>query len=252
MKLKFLCLNMWEGGLLFDEILAFIKKEQPDIVALQEVYDGHDESLPHNYRSLDVLRSELKYPHEDFAPAFFDHRDAGIVIQGNAILSKYPLIKSSTVFYDKPFGERTEHVPENFPWTPRNLQEVSVDVNGTILTVFNTQGIWGEDGRDSQRRLEMGKLIAQQVQGKSYTVLAGDFNCNPDTQTIGFIEEYLTNVFSNKLTSTFNMCHKTNPGFATAVVDMVFISSDLKVVSYSCPSINISDHLPLLVEIQLS
>ncbi len=40
MKLKVICLNIWIGGIFFDEIVDFLQKEDADILLLQEVYNG--------------------------------------------------------------------------------------------------------------------------------------------------------------------------------------------------------------------
>ena len=47
------------------------------------------------------------------------------------------------------------------------------------------------------------------------------------------------------------MRRKINPGYATAVVDMVFASSRLKILDHQCPDVDISDHLPLVVKIEI-
>ncbi len=251
MTFKFLCLNLWEGGKLFDEVLAFIRIEQPDVIAFQEVCDGHDPLWERNFRSMEVLRKELAYPFDDFAPCFVKHGPSGKVVVGNAIFSRFPILDRGVTFFDIPFGERPEETEAFYPITPRNLQRVALDINGESVQIFNTQGIWGTDGRDHARRLEMGRVIADEVSRYPRVVLAGDFNVNPDTQTITQIERHLSSVFKEELESTFNMQHKTNPNFATAVVDMIFVSPTLRVSAHTCPAANVSDHLPLLATIAM-
>lgn len=58
-------------------------------------------------------------------------------------------------------------------------------------------------------------------------------------------------VFNDQITSSFNMRHKANPGYASAVVDMLFTSSDVKIVSKSVPEDDVSDHKPLLATIEI-
>lgn len=96
-----------------DEILPFLKREDADVVLMQEVYDGHEPSWERKFRTMDVLRAELGYPHEHFAPAFLERTDFGKVEQGNAILSKWPILESQVHFFDQPYGER-EDKPEYF------------------------------------------------------------------------------------------------------------------------------------------
>ena len=232
-----------------DEILEFLRYEDPDIVLIQEVYDGHDPAWERKFRSMDVLREELGYPHEHFAPTFLERTDFGKVEQGNAILSKYPIVESQVYFYDQPYGER-EDKPEYFETTPRNLQRVGIQINDRILQVFNTQGVWGKDGNDNERRLMMAQTIVDAIKPFDSVVLAGDFNVQEKTESIGLIETHLTNIFKGERSSSFNMKHKTNPGFATAVVDMVFVSPSLTVLEHRQCDENVSDHVALTATIE--
>lgn len=228
-----------------DEILAFLRRENADLVLMQEVYDGHDEAWERKFRSMDVLRKELGYPYEHFAPAFLERTEFGKMEQGNAILSKLPILESQVYAYDQPYGER-EDKPEYYESTPRNLQRVAVDISGRALQIFNTQGVWGKDGNDNERRLAMANMIVGAIAPYDEVVLAGDFNIQEKTKTIEMIESRLVNVFKqdNRVTS-FNMKHKTNFGFATAVVDMMFVSPSMKVLEHRQCEDNVSDHLAL-------
>ena len=57
-------------------------------------------------------------------------------------------------------------------------------------------------------------------------------------------------VFEHNLKTTFNRKQKTDPAFASAVVDMVFVSPDMAVKRAVCEMVDVSDHLPLLVELE--
>lgn len=246
MRLKFLCLNLWYGGKLWDPMLNFLQAEKPDILAAQEAYGGTDPALAPNYRSVELIGRELGYPHTFFSPAFCDVRDVGNVDNGNAIFSRFPIRETRTVFFDVPYNPRRIEAPETFEVTPRNLQHAVIDLGGKSLQVFNTQGIWGKDGEDNERRLRMGEAIAREIRGKERVILAGDFNVKEGTKTIQNIERHLRSVFKGELVTSFNLRHKRDPGFATAVVDMVFASKDLRVLSHAAPDVNVSDHVPLV------
>ena len=232
-----------------DEILAFLRRENADLVLLQEVYDGHEASWERKFRSMDVLREELNYPYEHFAPAFLERTKFGKLEQGNAILSKFPIVDAQVYWFDQSYGER-EDKPEFYETTPRNLQRVGVALDGRILQVFNTQGVWGKDGNDNERRLAMGRTIKDAIVSYDTVVLAGDFNVQEKTKTIEMIQRHLVNIFKDDRTTSFNMKHKTNPGYATAVVDMMFISPTIHVLEYRQCNENISDHLALSATIE--
>lgn len=252
MKIKIICLNVWIGGILFDEMVDFLKKENADILLLQEVFNGDLGFKQRQHRTFGELKKILGFKHGEFAPTFTEEVEERELTQGNAILSKFPITQEAISFFDVPFGKRDPLT--NFHLTPRSLQHVVARVGEKQLHLLNIQGIWGTHGNDTDRRLNMADQIVREVNGYKPLVLAGDFNVNEDTQSIEKIEQRLTNVFKNTLVTSFNIKRKnlsTDPGFASSVVDMMFVSRDIEVLSKSVPNIDISDHLPLICEIEL-
>lgn len=251
MSAKILCLNLFEGGLFWDNIASFIKRENPDILCLQEVNDANTRQ-PLNFQT----RTHLKHLLPDFcsyySPEIHEVWPQGGGDGGNAIYSRFPIKRKKTTFLHREYQRIVRPKDEkDFSHYPKNLQHVVIDVGGKGLHVCNMHGVWGLDGGDTPERLRMSKIIVDEVKHEKPLVLMGDFNVKPDTQTITEIEKQLINVFKGELVSSFNMRHKKNPGYATAVVDMFFMSKDLRVVSKSVPEDDVSDHKPLLVTIEL-
>lgn len=244
---------MWLGGLLFEQVIDFIRQENPDILLLQEVYDGKDPGLLGRFRSLEVLQSKFAFPYQYFSPACVAVLPAGEIEAGNAVLSKLPIEKVDTVFFDTPFGKVSHYETPggDFSLTPRNLQHAIIKAGDASLNVFNTQGIWGKDSEDNDRRLKMSEVIVEAVKSKDHVILVGDFNVMPHTKTIKNIENYLTNVFKDKLKTTFNLRQKSIHALSTVVVDMFFASPSLKVTDARCPDVDVSDHFPLVCTIEV-
>jgi endonuclease/exonuclease/phosphatase (EEP) superfamily protein YafD len=144
-------------------------------------------------------------------------------------------------------------VPEQFKDCPRELEHVVIETPNGDVNVFNLQGVWDLDGDNySEQRKKMAEVIVTAVEGKEHVILGGDTNARPTNKAIQQIEAKLINVFKGQLKTTFNMRHKDNPGYATSVVDMLFVSpNDMEVLSRECPNVNISDHLPLVMEVTL-
>lgn len=246
MRFKFVTLNLWRGGVLFNQIIKFIKKENPDILALQEVYDGKDKKLDKQYQTIEIFKKQLSYKYFFFSPAFLDHRKIGTLEQGNAIFSRYPIISTNAIFYDVPYGDFNEESSLDFSTVPRNFQHAVISLENTNFNVFNTQGIWGFDGKDNKKRLKMSQIIVREIINKKQVILAGDFNVLPNTKTVKNIEKHLNNVFANELKTTFNTKRKDKGDYATSAVDMIFVSRDIKILTHYCPPVDISDHLPLI------
>lgn len=255
MSLKILNLNLFEGGLFFDSAIKFITDEDPDIFCLQEVYDGHSSDLPPNLQSIEVLKTAFPNYSYYFSPELFSVTPMGKIDVGNAIFSKLPLVKKETHFFSIPYGEHPQK-PANYDWSshPKNMQVCQVEYQKQLLTIANLHGVWGLDGGDNPARLFMSNVIVEQLKNKPRTVLMGDFNVKPNTQTIQNIEQHLVNVFKDELTTSFNLKHKDLtrfPGYATAVVDMFFASPDLKVIKKYSTEADVSDHVPLICEFEL-
>jgi len=253
MTIKFVTLNLWLGGKLFDDILQFLKQQDADIVVLQEAYNGEDSALERRFRSMQVLQQELDYPYQDFVADYrdFDHTD-GKAQRGNAILSKFPIIARDALFFAEPYNETYRDVPGNFEHCPRDLQHVTLQTPAGGVNVYNIQGVWDMNGDNySPQRRRMAELIVDTVKGRPNVILAGDTNAKQTNQAIADIEKSLKSVFGRDLPTTFNMRHKDNPGYATAAVDGIFVSPGIKVLKRTCHDDNLSDHLALSAELQV-
>lgn len=251
MKIKLITLNLFQGGMYFDRINDFLKKENPDILCIQEAYNSNNKKLAKSLRSIDALKEILPSYRYHFAPELLDARKEGKIPIGNAIFSRFSITKTDTVFYDIPYGEYEDFLKNNnkhfVSLLPKNLEYIKVKINSMELNVFNTHGIWGQDGKDTKRRLQMGETIVNQIKDKKNVILAGDFNLSPTTQTVRNIEKHVKSVFSKELQTTFNVKLKPHRGnFATSVVDMIFVSKHIQILKKYCPNVDISDHFPLV------
>lgn len=251
MQIKFVNLNIWSGGKLLDNALDFILKEDPDILNLQEVHNGSGVNLPRDERTLEILNTKLDYKYSFFTKCFKDEATKGKVDKGDAIFSRFPIVSTNSVFFDRPYGSYSGDKSQDYPILPREIQHAEIKVGEKIINVFNTQGIWGLDGGDNESRLKMSNIIVDQVKDKENVILSGDFNTNANTKTINNIEKVLISVFKDQLKTTFNMKRKTNLGYATAVVDMVFVSKEIEIISHTCPQVDVSDHFPLVCEFNI-
>lgn len=250
MKIKFVNLNLWEGGILENEISQFLQKAKPDIVTFQEVWQKFETKEIVNIKK---FTNGLNLKHIYFSPMFGTKRFGPKIIFGNAIVSKFPITFKEQTVFDIPYNdEYVAKVDGDWSDTPRVLQHAQMNASGIKLNIYNVQGIWGFNGLDTKRRLAQGKIIADFVKGKKKVILAGDFNIQETSKTIGLIEKHLTNIFKNERKTSFNMKRKPkNSGYKEAIVDLVMISPDIKVTSHIQPDANISDHLPQVCEFEV-
>lgn len=252
MNVKFLSLNLWHGQLI-KEAADFLQNQDADIVILQEVQGATDPKLPPGLRAFDYIKTRLGYEADSFAPALlFNYPDVKVP-EGTAVFSKFPIISSSLKFFNEPFNDDYYDVPENYPTYPRTLQHVVLNTPIGEINVFNFHGVWDMDGDNySERRRHMSQVIIEAISGKSNVLLGGDTNAKHTNQAIGDIEQHLTGVFGDELTTTFNMRRKDNPGYALAAVDLLFVSPGIKILNKECPNVDVSDHLPVLAELEIA
>jgi endonuclease/exonuclease/phosphatase family metal-dependent hydrolase len=252
MKIKVISLNIWEGNFL-ERAIDFLKQESADILFLQEVYGENDSNIADQFRTLEILKEKLGFAYSYFVPGMRHNRSEGMFLQGNAILTHFPIKNSSAVFFNDPYNDNFIDGPENNPKYPHTLQHAVLDTPIGEINAFNLHGTWDLDGDNySEKRQQMSQAVIDALKGKDKVILAGDTNAKPTNQAIKNIEEHLKSVFGDELKTTFNMKHKDNPGYATAAVDMVFVSPDVTVEYKLCPNVDVSDHLPLVALLQLS
>ncbi len=243
---------MW-WGYLWPASLQFLREQDADIVLLQEVFNGTDPHYNETYRMLETLRRELKYPYDHFGAATIDQFEVGNIETGQAILSKFPIASSDVQHFFRTLSKRDPFDASQNALTPRSLQHVTIDIEGTEVNAYNFQGVWDLDGdHDSPDRRKMVNTIIESVQDKPHVIVAGDTNAKAGNPAMKSIEEHLTSVFGTGLATTFNMQRKTNPGYATAAVDHMYISPDLTILEKDCPDVDVSDHLPLIVTLEIA
>lgn len=251
MNVKFLSLNLWHGTLI-DNAVEFLAAQAADIVILQEVQAGTANTFPPALRSLEIVKQQLRYPAFDFAPCMLFVHPEGKVECGTAIFAKFPIISHDLTFFNETFDGHYIDIPENYLKYPRTLQHVVLDTPAGEVNVFNFHGVWDMDGDNySERRKHMSQVIIEAIQGKPNVLLGGDTNAKHTNQAMRDIEQHLKSVFGDELTTTFNMQRKDNPGYATAAVDLLFVSPEIETVSKTCPNVDVSDHLPVLAELRI-
>lgn len=252
MKIKILTLNIW-GGEFLGRVVDFMRKENPDVALFQEVYNGTG-NLDSKYQSLYVLQAKLNYAYYAFEPSLIDVRSIGNILWGNAILSRFPIRNQKSIFFDIPFGEISLEKSDSqnrAQFFPMNILGTNIKIINKDISAYSVHGIWGFNGEDNPRRLEMSKIIVDEIKDKENVILAGDFNVQPYTKTVENIEKHLQNVFKNELASTFNMKHKLLPTYATSAVDMIFVSKHFNVIGHNMPDVDVSDHMPLVCELEV-
>ncbi|MDD5721547.1 MAG: endonuclease/exonuclease/phosphatase family protein [Candidatus Pacebacteria bacterium] len=238
-------------------IAEYLKSQNADIVCLQEAVRPLDKNVFHTYRSEEFIREyfEKEYPHYFFAPEWVadcflkegkvDRNLGGMAEQGKLILSKFPIIHGDNYFYYKvyEFERDRTHFWEGDDHG-RSLQVCEIDVNGKTIQLGNVHGSYSKNKMDNERSLAQSDFIVKKLKEKKLpTILLGDFNALPETESISKINK----VYKN-LNQEFNISATRLKG---QNIDYVFINDSFKANSLIVDIVNISDHYPLIADLEL-
>lgn len=212
-------------------IANVIIKQQPDIVALQEIDVHTNRSGKTINEAEDIARlAGMKYY---FAKAIdYDGGEYGV-----AILSKFPMEKTSKNPLPTAEGTGGEH---------RTLATAIINLPGNKKIVFACTHLDAQKN-DTNRLLQIQK-IADILEGEKLSVIiAGDFNSTPSKSVINILDKYFTR--------TCNDCAFTIPVInPTKTIDFIaykpsdkFIVTEHKVIDEKYAS----DHLPVLAVLKL-
>ena len=104
---------------------------------------------------------------------------------------------------------------------------------------------------DSPARLAQSKNLLASIETlpKAPTLLCGDFNLMPQTQSIGLLETNMKNLIKDfKIENTRNKISWDKYPDKQHFADFVFVTPEVKVKSFEVPYNEISDHLPMILE----
>lgn len=129
------------------------------------------------------------------------------------------------------------------------------DKNKQILNICNFHGFpWPGDKQDNQDRLSQSELIINSLKNfDGPKIIGGDFNLDKDIKSTQIFEQngFLSLIKEFQIGNTRNQLswqqypEDSKQHFA----DHLFISPELKVTYFAVPYIEISDHLPLIIEV---
>lgn len=256
--MKLISLNTW-GGKVFEPLSSFIQKHatDTDIFCFQEVfkttanltkgagfrlnlYQEIEKTLP-NHQGY-FAPSLDKYIAGSFQPNFVDFN----LSWGLAIFIKKNIkVESAGDFFV--FGKRGSFNPKDLNSLPRNTQFLTFTKNGKKFTIANLHGIWVKNTKDdTPTRFEQSRKIKEFLDKQDgEKILVGDFNLDINTKSIKILESNMINLIKEYHISTTR--NSFFPG-ADKFADYTFTSERLKVINFQVPNIEVSDHLPMILE----
>jgi endonuclease/exonuclease/phosphatase family metal-dependent hydrolase len=144
-------------------------------------------------------------------------------------------------------------------------KESKVDAGGLLVAKLNFNGkdiqVGAVHGKarpgtklDTPIRINQSKIIIDYFESVSGPkIIGGDFNLNPDTKSIRMFEEvgYKNLIQDFGIKNTRNELSWKQFNNIQNFADYVFVSPEIKVKSFEVPYIEVSDHLPLILDFEI-
>lgn len=236
--------------------MEFIRQQSADIYFFQEANNRPEPHLPYRFRTVSALAELFPEYYFAFSQQFGNLTDEfGLVPHGCLLMSRWPISAQETLYFDITYGEWDDEHCTEAEWVkfPAILQPARVTLpSNRTLWLGNLHGpVWYKGDEPTERRRRMVQTLCDFARHHPTWIVAGDSNAQATNPIWQPLAELGTSVFGLSVVTTFNMRHKNDPGYARAAVDVCWVSRDVNVVSRDCPHLDVSDHLPLVVEVEL-
>lgn len=249
MKLKILQWNV-----LYKEdpnkIANEIKKIGADIVCGQELIQ-HLSKKPQIDTAKEIA-NKISYQYIYQAADSWSNRDEKET-QGNAIFSKHPILN-----YSHQHLQPAKHNPPDPEHEGRVYVEATIAINDIELSIGTTHLSYSHMFQiTNHRKKEVDNLLEILEKKKAKYIFMGDLNSTPDSYTI--TEILKINTLKNPGPDFKRNTWTTKPfdygGFRENKLnwrlDYAFLSRDLNLSNAEIVETDVSDHLPVLIEIEI-
>lgn len=216
------------------KIVAFVKKEAPQVLCLQEYQkqSGADFSF-------------YKYKYEKFKG-----KKSNI---GQVIFSQFPIINSGSVNFDKTLNNAIFADIVKGKDTIRvyniHLQSLRIDPKLESFTSQNSEKIFNGIGTSFKEQQSQAQLFLDHKNSSPYkVVISGDFNNTAFSYVYNNIKSDLKDAFNeqgNGFGRTYNF------KFFPLRIDFLLVDKSWKVNSFKTYDIRLSDHFPIMTKIGL-
>lgn len=213
-----------------DLISNIIKKYNPDIIGLNEVYNDVDGKV--TVEQVKYIANKLGYNYCYFGRAI---TILETIDYGNAIISRFPIEDIKVHMIEDPIIK-----DENVHYETRNIIETKINVNGVMINVFVTHiGL-----ATTEQKNGIDKLMS--LINNEKIVIVGDFNMEEDNGNI----KRLSNIVDNT-SYLFDDIKLSFPSINSKIkIDYIF-TKNLKVKEAKILNEVGSDHLPVIAKIEL-
>ncbi len=212
-------------------ILTTIQQSNPDILVLQEVDTGVIMSGTTDQARWLALQLNMY-----LAPVTSTNH----IWQSDVILSKYPILDYDSIILQSPSEDDT-------------LLRANLDIGGQVVSVY---AVHFSAFSSTDRRIQADAAVPWILSTPGLKIWAGDFNVNAytsDPTDQGIYSDIATHFNDSFTVALSRIGNLTWPSTGLIErIDYVFVTPTITVLSHTVPFSLASDHLPVLVQLQLA
>jgi len=263
--MKIISFNIW-GGTMGQPLFDFLKQhaKDTDVFCFQEVFQAGVDAPAMSSEARMYLLDELQEILPDFR-YYFDIKSSGHDYEklvpwkldfGKAIFVQktHDVVAHGWEVYMNTAGYINTAPQEGLV----GVQSVSIQKDQGLLHIVHVHGI-SKPGQklDTPERLHQSQSMVKYIGAlpKGDIVLCGDFNLMPNTESIRIVEKSgLRNLITEyNITNTRNEVSwaKFKGQELQHFADYTFVSPSIKVINFEVPYNEISDHLPMIIELSI-
>ncbi len=241
--MKILQLNVWDGKV-SGALLNFIKQNDFDLICLQEaVWSPKNDILEVFSASVEQIKTASRLNYESRATNYTIPAFGSEIHQGNVILSRTEIIDEKIIAAygeEKTVSSSQELLDHCF-----KAQLVKLE-NG--LNVVNYHGYWVPSPVGDETTVAAMQKVAQMIKNTDGPlVMCGDLNViheSPAMRQLDFLKDLTHEYHINNTLSGLKFD-------SNIACDHILVNDQIKVLDFKVLDVIISDHKPLIAEIDL-
>lgn len=240
--LRFVSVNIEQDKHL-DSVLAFLKKKNPDIVCLQEVFER------------DIPRFEKELGMRGFFALMFQcprvSDTTEIIPVGVGIFTRLPVTQTLAQYYSGDSPSLHIYTGQTDNADARVFLSVSIDVFGTLYTVGTTHFTWSAHGEaDDRQRNDIKSFLGKLDRFSDGIVFAGDFNAPRGKEIFSEItKRFKDNIPKEYVTSLDQLLHRAPEAVRNLMVDGIFSTPEYSLTNVAL-HFGVSDHAAIVADIE--
>ena len=235
-----------------------------DIIALQEVMRGIDSSVYDRYNNSKIIKESMN---EQYKYSFFGalwvakhHIKNGVITkdfgglaeQGNEIISKCPIVEAENIFFYKNYAPFVDVTNFREVDHPRALERVVLQLDNKKVQLLNIHGIWNKGKVGDKRTIKECEFVLKVALDKEMpTIITGDFNLNPESESIKLINEKLKNLIDIYDIKPTRPIVRDGLDVGDSVDDYIFVNDKIKVKEFKVMKTDVSDNYPLILDFDI-